>query len=58
MPWGSKRRALLRDWQSFPKLGLLICCCAEKIGHRSVFEGELIQVYWWLGLFGRAFKYC
>lgn len=29
-------------WQPFPTLGLLICCCAEKIGHQSAFEGELI----------------
>lgn len=41
-------------WQLFPKPGLLFCCCGEKIGHQSAFEGELIQIYWWPGLLGRG----
>jgi len=50
---GSLRGAWPGGLTAVPKPGLLFCCCGEKIGHQSAFEGEPVQIYWWPGLFGR-----
>lgn len=54
-PQGIPRPGRQRGWRLVPKPRLLFCCYGEKIGRRSAFEGELIQIYW-PGLFGRDIK--